>query len=66
MAKGLSALMELRGVTSSNLAESLGVSRYTILLWRREPQEIGKAGRRKLCEYFRCRESDLENFEMEE
>lgn len=66
MAKGLKALMELRGVTASNLAESIGVSRYTVLLWRMDPEEIGKVGRRKLCEYFRCRESDLENFKLEE
>ena len=64
--KGLKALMELRGVTASSLAESLGVSRYTVLTWGSEPQEIGKVGRRKLCEYFRCRESDLENFKLEE
>ena len=64
--RGLHASREPRGVTSSNLAESIGVSRYTILLWRREPQEIGKVGRRKLCEYFRCSESDLENFNLEE
>lgn len=64
--QGLKALMELRGVTASKLSESIGVSRYTIMLWRRDPQEIGKVGRRKLCEYFRCSESDLENFNLEE
>lgn len=64
--RGLKALMELRGVTASNLAESIGVSRYTVLTWRSAPQEIGKVGRRKLCEYFRCSESDLENFNLEE
>lgn len=53
-------------MSASNLAESIGVSRYTVLLWRRDPEEIGKVGRRKLCEYFRCRESDLENFKLEE
>lgn len=64
--KGLRALMELRGVTASDLAESIGVSRCTVLTWRSEPQEIGKVGRRKLCEYFQCSESDLENFSLEE
>lgn len=64
--QGLKALMELRGVTTRELAEEVGVSRYTVLNWRSVPQEIGQEGRKKLCEYFRCSESDLENFNLEE
>lgn len=64
--RGLKALMGLRGVTVSNLAEIIGVSRNTIVLWRCYPQEIGEESRQKLCEYFRCSESDLENFKLEE
>jgi len=64
--KGLSALMEARGITAKELAKIMGVHRDTISLWRNNPQEIGRNSKEKLCEYFRCRVGDLEKFSLEE